>query len=363
MKTIPKLAVSIAALLAIVGSVTGQEVSAPGHIKVGAISVLSGEGASWGVNHQRGTLLAAEEFNRKGGINGRSLEVIFEDSPSGIARNAVSAYTKLTSNDHVKFILGPLMMDEMLALAPLSKRDGVFLGGATYMPNPGDNAFSTWIDADLESDRIAREVLSKYKKVAILASQQSWEEQVAVRFNSTFTHFGGSIVLFEKPSFDAADVRAEVLKMKQKRPEAVFITSYLLLAKYLKEMRALGMSLPIFSLELDQSVIDSCSGAAEGLIFIAPDAPTDAFVKKFRERWKAEPDIPAASSYDAANLLFTAMNESGAEVKKVIDFFKAFQGYDGAVGRIERVDGKTVISTALYRVEHGKIVRKAAAAP
>ena len=329
----------------------------PSPIRIGAISVLSGEGASWGVNHIRGTRLAAEEVNAKGGIAGKQIEIISEDSPGGLARNAVAAYSKLVHGNGVKFILGPVAMDELLAIAPLAKRDGVFLGGATYMPNAPSNYFSTWIDADIESDLVAAYVRNMYKRVAVLSSQQSWESQIAHRFKETFVKLGGEVVAFEEPSFEATEVRVEVLKAKQKSPEAIFISSYLLLPKYIKELKTLDLKPPLFGIELDQSVIDGAGEWAEGLVFISPSAPSDSFVTRFKERWQVNPDIPAANAYDAAKLLFSAIAANGEEVPKVIAFFAAFKGYDGATGHISRQDGKTVISTSYYVVRGGRIDR------
>jgi branched-chain amino acid transport system substrate-binding protein len=344
-------------LLVVGPNANADEQSKGAILRIGAISVLTGEGASWGVNHQRGALLAVQEFNARGGINGKKIEVEFEDSPNGLARNAVSAYSKLASGDGMKFILGPVMMDELLAIAPMAKRDGVFLSGSTYMPNAPSNFFTTWIDADIESDLVAAHVFEKYKRVAILASEQSWESQIAHRFKGTFTKLGGEIVSFEEPSFETNDVKTEVLKVKQQQPEAIFITSYLLLPKYIRAMKALGLKTPIFSVELDQSVIDNAGDGTEGLVFIAPSAPSEEFVRKFKERWGVNPDIPAANSYDAAGLLFKAISERGDDVTKVIAYFSDFHGYDGATGHIERRAGKTVISTSYYAVKHGKIGR------
>jgi branched-chain amino acid transport system substrate-binding protein len=324
-------------------------------IKIGAISVLSGEGASWGVNHQRASLLAAEEFNASSSSNGKQIEIIFEDSPSGIGRNAVAAYLKLTQIDKVKFILGPVMMDELLAVAPLARRDEVFISAATYMPNPPDNVFTTWIDADIESDLMANHVFKHYQRVAVLSSQQSWEAQVAHRFKATFLGLGGKITSFQEPLFDAVQVKTEVLKLKQSKPNAIFISSYYLLPKYLKELRRLKITLPIFSIELDQAIIDNSSGAAESLVFIAPSAPESNFVEKFKKRWKANPDIPAASAYDAAMLLFSAISNGNGEIGSVVDFFRQLQGYRGVTGQISKLNNKTSVSTSYYIVKAGKI--------
>ena len=326
-------------------------------MRFGSITVLSGEGASWGINFQRGIMLAVGEVNSSGGINGKKVEVLFEDSPSGLAKNAVTAYSKLVSSNGIKFIFGPVAMDELLAIAPMAGRDGVFLNGATYMPNAPRNFFSTWIDADVEGDLLVNYVIDKHKRVAILGSQQSWESQVAHRFRETFTKLGGEIVAFEEPSFESIEVRSEALRARQKRPDAIVITSYLLLSKYIKELRTLGMRVPLFSIELDQSAIDASGSGAEGLIFIAPSLPSDEFATKFRQKWRANPDIPAANAYDSAKLLFQAISEHGESVNGVIEFFDGLKSYDGATGHIERRNGKTIISTTFYVVRDGKIVR------
>ena len=193
-------------------------------IQLGAISVLTGAGAAWGVNHQRATILAVEEWNTRAGDTAPKFNVTFADSPNGLGRNAVTAYSQLVKVQQTNFILGPVMQDELLALLPRALKDGVFLMGATYAPSLAKNFFSTWIDADFESDLIARRVFERFQRVAVLGSQQSWEPQVAGRFRQTFADLGGQIVSFQEPSFEAVDVRTEVLKACSHNPAAIFIS-------------------------------------------------------------------------------------------------------------------------------------------
>ena len=80
-------------------------------------------------------------------------------------------------------------------------------------------------------------------------------------------------------------------------------SSYLLLPKYVKELQKLRPGIPLYSIEFDQTVADSSGPSIERLIFIAPAQPRSDFVEKFKFRWQANPDIAAAQSYDAANLL------------------------------------------------------------
>jgi branched-chain amino acid transport system substrate-binding protein len=325
-------------------------------IKVGVISVLTGEGSSWGINHQRGTILAAEDFNASAGINGRKIQLILEDSPSGSAKNAVSSYSKLMMRDKVRFILGPGTMNELLAITPLATKDQVIIGGSTYMPNAPRHFFSTWVDADIETDLIAGHIFDRYKRVAILASQESWESHIAHRFNATFTKLGGEIVVLKEPAFDTTDVKTEVLKTKQSGPDAIFITSYLLFPKFVREISALGMTTPIFGIELDKGVLENSGDGAEGVIFIAPSKPSDDFAKRFIARWKRYPDIPAASAYDAAMILFKAIATDGDDTDTMISHLSEIRGYDGVSGRISKDAGRTVVGTSLFEVRGGGIV-------
>ncbi len=324
-------------------------------VRIGAISNLTGEGSSWGINHQRGTILAMEQRNSAGGIRGQKVEILFEDSPGGVARNAVSAYRKLVDLEKVRVILGPLMGDELLAVSPLSLRDKVFMVGATYMPRLPDNFFSTWIDVDQESDLLAERLRASYGRIAILGSQQSWESAVAHRVRATFTKLGGEVVGFEEPSSDASDVAAEVLRISRGSPEAIVISSYFLLPHYAREIHRLGLAAQLFGIELDQSVIDSCEGRVEGLRFIGPTPPTKAFVDAFQVRWGSPPDLPAAHSYDAARVLFAALEQTDQSFEQLKGYFSRLLKYEGVTGTISSATNSTPLRTSWYSVVAGRV--------
>ena len=74
--------------------------------------------------------MAVDEINEAGGINGRPLEIIIEDSKCGAA-DAITAYNKLTDVDGVKIILGTSCSGAMLGAAPLAEDDGVVMLSAS----------------------------------------------------------------------------------------------------------------------------------------------------------------------------------------------------------------------------------------
>ena len=80
---------------------------------------LTGLGETYGTVANQAKQLAADEINAAGGINGRELELIVEDSKCGAA-DAVVAYNKLTDVNGVKIILGTSCSSAMLGAAPLA---------------------------------------------------------------------------------------------------------------------------------------------------------------------------------------------------------------------------------------------------
>ena len=102
-------------------------------ILVGTITDLSGVTAVQGVNNANAVRLAFDEVNEKGGINGRKIRYIVEDSQYQVPR-AVQAMNKLINNDGVFFTIEdggtpmnnatfPMAIEKnMPKLLPLSRR-------------------------------------------------------------------------------------------------------------------------------------------------------------------------------------------------------------------------------------------------
>ena len=96
---------------------------------IGAMDALTGVAESYGNPLHQAKLLAVEEINEAGGINGRELKLIVEDSKCG-AQDAITAYNKLTDVDGVKIILGTTCSGAMLGGRPARRkgRSGHALG-------------------------------------------------------------------------------------------------------------------------------------------------------------------------------------------------------------------------------------------
>ena len=113
--------------------------------KIGVMESLTGPGETYGTVSSQAKQLAVDEINAAGGIDGRMIELVVQDSKCS-AQDAITAYNKLTDVDGVKIILGTSCSGAMLGAAPLAEADGVVLfSGLATNPTSraGDYIFRT----------------------------------------------------------------------------------------------------------------------------------------------------------------------------------------------------------------------------
>ena len=117
---------------------------------IGALDSLTGVGESYGIPFSRSKLIAVDEINAAGGINGRPLKLIVEDSKCTSA-DAITAYKRLTDVEGVKIILGATCSGATLGVAPLAEQEDVILLSASStspdITDAGDYIFRTAISA------------------------------------------------------------------------------------------------------------------------------------------------------------------------------------------------------------------------
>jgi branched-chain amino acid transport system substrate-binding protein len=118
------LASSAAAGAALATGLARPAIAANEPIKIGFLPALTGPSSSTGVAINRGTVLAVDEINKAGGVNGRKIELITRDTQSDPTK-AVNATAELTQREKVHVLWGPLNSGEALAATPLAARAGV----------------------------------------------------------------------------------------------------------------------------------------------------------------------------------------------------------------------------------------------
>ena len=94
-------------------------------VRIGLDDTFTGTYAELGKNEQIGCQLAVEEINKKGGILGRQVELLAEDSSSTNTGTAVQKAHKLIERDKVSFVLGNVNSAMALAIGQVTSQAGV----------------------------------------------------------------------------------------------------------------------------------------------------------------------------------------------------------------------------------------------
>ena len=117
--TIGKALVVVAAILSLgLAASTGFAAET---VKVGVLLPLTGSQAKFGEIEKRSFEMAAEEINAKGGVNGKQIELLFEDD-TGKPDVGRSAVEKLISRDKVPVITGGYSSSVTAAAAPVAQQ-------------------------------------------------------------------------------------------------------------------------------------------------------------------------------------------------------------------------------------------------
>ena len=207
----------------------GCESESDDSYRIGVMESLTGPGETYGTVANQAKQLAVDEINAAGGVNGRMIELVIEDSKCG-AQDAITAYNKLTDVDGVKIILGTSCSGAMLGAAPLAENDGVvlFSGLATNpdIATAGDYIFRTAMsDAQLGVDTGNLMWADGIRNVATITESTDYAEGVRRTTAAQFEKRGGQIVGEERYSSDVTDFRTQLTKLLTANPDAIHIAA------------------------------------------------------------------------------------------------------------------------------------------
>ena len=289
---IPILALAV---LACSSSSGGQQAAS---FRIGVMESLTGAGVTYGTVANQAKQMAADEINAAGGINGRRLEFVVEDSQCS-AKGAITAYNKLTNVDGVKIILGTSCSSAMLGAAPLAEADGVILfSGLASNPdiaNAGDYIFRTQIsDIQVGTDTGNTLWADGVRDLATITEATDYAEGVRRTSVAQFEKRGGRVVAEERYSSDVTDFRSQLGKLFSANPNALHLASQSEFAAgaIIKQARELGYEGPIYAetVSVGTTALEIAGDAATGMKAITADLDPDneqaqEVLANFRERY------------------------------------------------------------------------------
>lgn len=306
----------LAVFLIGVGSVTAEP------FKVGALVPITGTQAVMAEDLATGLKLAAEEVNAAGGVLGKPLELIIEDTETRPAPG-MDAARKLIDVDKVSVITGGFSSGVSLPIAKYAQSKGVLFVVAI----PTSPLFAGLGDYIFMID-----VLDKFKGKAIaeLAVSDSAKKKFGLMFmNNAFGMAlreetiinlkaqGAEIVTDVVYELNKVDYKAELQRLVAKKPETIIGTWYakegMVTAKQAYEMGFLEVSkVPWYCPEMQSSYASALKEiplALEGIKGLAPLPPGILYVEKFKKKMLRDPITAyAAMNYDAIIMIAMAAN-------------------------------------------------------
>ncbi len=265
---------------------------------IGVMESVTGPGETYGNVAVQAKQMAVDEINAAGGINGRELKLIIEDSKCA-AQDAITAYNKLTDVDGVRIILGTSCSGAMLGAAPLAETDGVvlFSGLATNpdIANAGDYIFRTAMsDQQVGIDTGNVMWLDGARTVATITEATDYAEGVRRTTTERFTELGGAVVAEERYASDVIDFRTQLTKLLNASPDAIHIASQSEFTggTIIKQLEELGYDGPVYSeiVPVGATALEIAGDAATGVKAILADIDPanekgQSVLANFRERY------------------------------------------------------------------------------
>ncbi|MYB75977.1 MAG: ABC transporter substrate-binding protein [Chloroflexi bacterium] len=274
--------------------------------KIGVMESLTGPGETYGNVAVQAKQMAVEEINAAGGINGRMIELIVEDSKCS-AQDAITAYNKLTDVDGIKIILGTSCSGAMLGAAPLAEADGVILfsGLATNpdIANAGDYIFRTSIsDALLGVDVGNTMWADGVRNLATISETTDYAEGVRRTSVAQFEKRGGTVVAEERYGSDTTDFRTQLTKLIGESPDALLVAaqSEFTGGTIIKQVRELGFEGQIYAdiVPVGATALEIAGDAAAGTKAILADiSPNNAKGQEVLANFRARYDYVTLAWY------------------------------------------------------------------
>ena len=315
-------------------------------IVIGAALPLSGEGGPYGVAGMNSITLAVNKYNAHGGIHGRNVSVVYEDTRLSPVES-LSAVRKLVSINRVPVIIGPMSSSEVETILPFAEENNVII----VSPSATDHKLSGKSDfffRTITSDTYEAEVMADFiynklniKELIIMYMNSAGPEGVSISLRSSYEQLGGRVVLTETFEQDATDFRSQLTKIKGDNANAVFFAGFAKeTGRMLLQAKELGLNKQVFAHQTAESpeVIDIAGDAANGVIFASAQLPAEGSnaIKLFREDYQAEygsePQNYAANTYDAAMIVLTSIDKYGYDYKDILDGLHDIRDYEGASG-------------------------------
>ena len=295
-------------------------------IKIGGMAPLTGPYAVYGNAVKNGANLYVAQLNEAGGINGKKVELLWEDHEADDTQAQKVYFNYLDGG--CAAILGDVLTGQCRVVASLAMEDGIPMvtasGTAFDITQGKENVFRTCFIDDFQGTVMANFALEQgYKKVAILyGADSAYSVGLVAAFEAQAKINGLEIVVKEAANFTDIDFKAQLTNIKNKAPEAVFLPFYGAEASLiLTQAQEIGLTTIYMGADgisdivpqiADKSLLTQIT-YADHFAFDSDDAAVVKFIADYTALYGEEPTVSfSATGYDAALVICEAIKAAGS---------------------------------------------------
>lgn len=326
------------------GAASAQE------IKIGFPGPVTGPASFLGQHMKWGAEQAVDEINKRGGVLGRKLSFVMQDSVCRPA-DSVAAAEKLLSQDKVDVLLGDLCSGATLALMPVVEKAGkpmiVSISTLPEITAKAGVGGNKWVFRTVANDLMLGAVIARqaagYKTIAVLAEDTDYG-RTAVKLLKERLGAAATFVSedYVKPS--ETDFLPMLTKYRSTKPDAIAV--YMLDQQgmnVMKQYLQFGLTMPLIGRPplVSPLVTDMlASGKFNTSWTVYPyydqyrSADNDAFAKPFTEKNKQGPHYVAFGIYEGMMIAADAIKRAGSTEANAVREALVKSNYKGILGPI-----------------------------
>jgi branched-chain amino acid transport system substrate-binding protein len=347
----------------------------PPVFRIGALLGLTDKG-NWNATvMQRGIMMAVEEINAAGGIDGIKVEAAIEDH-QGVPRVGVDALQRLRARYDIQAVL--LSYSTVgLAAAPICEEQKIFMLDGGSVTDGLVGKFSYLFHNRSVASVMARAALtiakqSGFKKMAQMASSTDDGQSLVRVAEADWKAYGGQIVGLETGLPTASNIDTQMAKLRTSGADFLAIWEFSPgPGLVLKRAREFGMTQPAIGVEFTAEIAKVAGPHAEGYMFAtdyfnpeASDPWPQRFAAEYRKRYGDNPEVYAANYYEGIFVVAEAIKRArvgggnyftGERLKKALDESPTVPSVYGG-NMTFQPDGTGLKRVGIFKVIDGKAV-------
>jgi branched-chain amino acid transport system substrate-binding protein len=313
-------------------------------IRIGHLTPLTGFLGALGEYAVQGIKIAIDEINKSGGVLGRPLEVMSEDSVN--PATAATKAQRMLERDGVALLMGEInsaSAKTIMQVAARNKRLFLQIGARSDVLRGADcNRYTFHVDipvtvmVNAEGQALLRDGLIKGKRIYCLTSDYLFGHDLSKAAKAFVAANGGSVIGDDLTPTDTQDFSPFLLKIRQAKPDLVATNlGGNQVTNFVKQYAEFGLPFQIAGFNLNTA--DAWAAGEGNLSGVWPtvwhhevDTPgSKAFVAEFRKRYGKPPENHAWIEYVTMHILARAISETkSTETEKLIAYFESEPQFD-----------------------------------